>query len=121
MDEPYADSPPEDDDRVVEPSTDVQWLAPGIVLVALGGEHDLVTAGELELQFEQALLQGAARLIVDLTATEFVELEHDPRDLRREGAGGSSRLSIYPRSRRHDASGRKRPQAERCLPDAEPR
>lgn len=50
----------------------VQRRADGVTLLSLGGRHDLLTAGELELAIADALRRGDA-IVVDLRETSFVD------------------------------------------------
>lgn len=45
----------------------------GICILAVSGEVDLFTAPELKLAAQQQLDAGATRLVVDLTATRFLD------------------------------------------------
>jgi anti-anti-sigma factor len=53
-------------------TTEARWLAPGVMLVVLAGEHDLGTAEELDATLGRAL-ESCSRLVVDLGAAEFID------------------------------------------------
>ena len=55
-----------------EPSIEVRSPQPHAALVVLGGEHDLNSADELRQTFDQSLAH-CDHLIVDLSATEFID------------------------------------------------
>jgi anti-anti-sigma factor len=54
------------------PSIDVRWPHPGIATVILGGEHDLASADRLSTVLTDTL-GVCTHLIVDLSATEFID------------------------------------------------
>ena len=56
-----------------EPSIEVRSPQPHAALVVLGGEHDLSSANELRRTFDQSLAR-CDHLIVDLSATEFIDV-----------------------------------------------
>jgi anti-anti-sigma factor len=55
-----------------EPTIEVRSPQPHAALVVLGGEHDLCSADELQHTFDQSLAH-CEHLIVDLSATEFID------------------------------------------------
>lgn len=55
-----------------EPTIEVRSPQPHAALVVLGGEHDLYSADELQHTFNQSLAR-CEHLIVDLSATEFID------------------------------------------------
>jgi anti-anti-sigma factor len=57
--------------RFGEPTIEVRWLGSETALVLLGGEHDLSTAPGLVHTLQS--LGDCTHLIVDLTATEFID------------------------------------------------
>ncbi|PTL58326.1 STAS domain-containing protein [Paraconexibacter algicola] len=52
---------------------ETEQAADGISVLAVSGEVDLFTAPELKVAAQQALDAGATRLVVDLTATRFLD------------------------------------------------
>jgi anti-anti-sigma factor len=56
-----------------EPSIEVRSPQPDAALVVLAGEHDLSSANELLRTFHQSLAH-CDHLIVDLSATEFIDV-----------------------------------------------
>jgi stage II sporulation protein AA (anti-sigma F factor antagonist) len=55
-----------------EPTIEVRSPQPHAALVVLGGEHDLYSADELQHTLDQSLAR-CEHLIVDLSATEFID------------------------------------------------
>ena len=55
-----------------EPTIEVRSPQPHAALVVLGGEHDLCSADDLRYTFDQSLAHSE-HLIVDLSATEFID------------------------------------------------
>jgi anti-anti-sigma factor len=55
-----------------KPTIEVRSPQPHAALVVLGGEHDLCSADELQHTFDQSLAH-CEHLIVDLSATEFID------------------------------------------------
>ena len=55
-----------------EPTIEVLLPQPHALLIVLGGEHDLASAGELRQTLDQSLGR-CDHLIVDLSAVEFID------------------------------------------------
>ena len=72
MSEYDAELRPGEDDPEIKPTTEIRWLAPGVMLVVLAGEHDLETAAELDATLVGGL-ESCSRLVVDLDAAEFID------------------------------------------------
>ena len=72
MSECEADFRSGEHNPTIKRTTEIRWLAPGVMLVALAGEHDLVTAAELDATLGGAL-ESCSGLVVDLGAAEFID------------------------------------------------
>jgi anti-sigma B factor antagonist len=60
------------DPRSLQPTIQVRSPRPHAALITLGGEHDLYSADQLRQTIEMSL-SACDHLIVDLSATEFVD------------------------------------------------
>lgn len=67
----------------------VRWLHPGLLLMTITGDIDMVTAPELGRHIENATRFGPAHLVLDLSGVTFLrdvrdsDPDHRTRGLRR--------------------------------------